>query len=40
MDLPLEQVCEALAYYDLHRDLVDMELREEASRVLARKPAP
>lgn len=40
MDLPLEQVCEALAYYDLHRDLVDMELREEASRVVARKPAP
>lgn len=30
MDLPLEQVCEVLAYYDLHRDLVDMELREEA----------
>ena len=40
MDLPLEQVREALAYYDLHRDLVDMELREEASRVVARKPAP
>ncbi len=40
MDLPLEQVREALAYYDLHRDLVDMELQEEAGRVVARKPAP
>ena len=40
MDLPLEQVREALTYYDLHRDLVDLELREEASRVSAKKPAP
>ncbi len=40
MELPLEQVREALAYYDLHRDLVDMELREQASRVAAKKPAP
>lgn len=28
-DLPLAQVEEALAYYELHRDLVDAELREE-----------
>ncbi len=28
-DLPLTQVEEALAYYDMHRDLVDNELREE-----------
>ncbi len=40
LDLPLEQVREALTYYDLHRDLVDMELREEANRVSAREPAP
>ena len=38
MGLPLEQVREALTYYDLHRDLVDLELREEAARVNARKP--
>ncbi len=29
LDLPLAQVREALAYYDVHRDLVDEELREE-----------
>jgi uncharacterized protein (DUF433 family) len=38
MDLPVAQVREALAYYDLHRDLVDLELREEANRVRERKP--
>jgi uncharacterized protein (DUF433 family) len=38
LDLPLAQVREALAYYDLHRDLVDLELQEEASRVVAREP--
>lgn len=37
MDLPVAQVREALAYYDLHRDLVDLELREEANRVRERK---
>ncbi len=37
MDLPMAQVREALAYYDLHRDLVDLELREEANRVRERK---
>lgn len=39
MDLPLAQVREALVYYDLHRDLVDLELREEVSRVRERRPA-
>ncbi|MBN1874033.1 MAG: hypothetical protein JXA33_07370 [Anaerolineae bacterium] len=33
MDLPVAQVREVLAYYELHRDLVDLELREEASRI-------
>lgn len=37
MELPLAQVREALVYYDLHRDLVDLELREEVSRVQERK---
>ncbi|MBN1874748.1 MAG: hypothetical protein JXA33_11000 [Anaerolineae bacterium] len=39
MDLPVAQVREALAYYDLHRDLVNLELREEATRVRERKSA-
>jgi len=39
LNLPLEQVYEALLYYDLHRDLVEAELREEANRVMAQKPA-
>jgi uncharacterized protein (DUF433 family) len=30
LDLPLNQVREALAYYEVHHDLVDAELREEA----------
>lgn len=37
MDLPVAQVREALIYYDLHHDLVDLELREEANRVIERK---
>ena len=40
LDLPLAQVREALAYYDLNRDLIELEMREEASRVAARVPAP
>lgn len=39
MDLPVAQVREALAYYDLHRDLVDLELREDATRVQERRSA-
>ena len=39
LNLPLEQVYEALLYYDLHRDLVEVELREEANRVVTQKPA-
>jgi len=39
LNLPLEQVHEALLYYDLHRDLVEAELREEANRVATLQPA-
>ncbi|RME51438.1 MAG: DUF433 domain-containing protein [Caldilineae bacterium] len=39
LNLPLEQVYEALLYYDLHRDLVEAELREEANRVATLQPA-
>jgi uncharacterized protein (DUF433 family) len=40
LELPLAQVREALAYYDLNRDLIELEMREEASRVTARVPTP
>lgn len=40
LELPLDQVHEALAYYDLNRDLIELEMREEASRVTARVPIP
>ncbi|HJW89029.1 MAG TPA: hypothetical protein VJ436_00160, partial [Anaerolineales bacterium] len=29
MDLPVEQVKEALAYYEIHRDLIESEQEEE-----------
>ena len=38
LDLPVEQVKEALAYYELHRDLIEAEAREEAARLAARIP--
>lgn len=36
LELPVEQVKEALAYYELHRDLVETEAREEAARLAAK----
>jgi len=43
LELPLEQVEEALVYYRLHRDLIESEAREEAARLAAKgymvKPA-
>jgi uncharacterized protein (DUF433 family) len=36
LDLPLEQVREALAYYEVERDLVDAEFREEKRRLQER----
>jgi uncharacterized protein (DUF433 family) len=32
-DLPLEQVLEAIAYYEANRELVDKELRSEKQRL-------
>jgi len=44
MDLPLEQVLEALAYYETHRDLIENEAAEEQCALLASgvdlEPAP
>jgi uncharacterized protein (DUF433 family) len=34
--LPLEQILEAIAYYEAHHDLVDAELREEGRRLRAK----
>ena len=36
MDLPLEQVLEALAYYETHRDLIENEAAEEQCALLAK----
>ena len=36
LELPIEQVQEALAYYELHRDLIEAEAREEAARLAAK----
>jgi uncharacterized protein (DUF433 family) len=36
LDLPLEQVREAMAYYEVERDLVDAEFREEKRRLQER----
>ncbi len=36
LELPLEQVREALAYYELHRDLVEAEAREQVARLAAK----
>ncbi len=33
MELPIEQVEEALAYYESHRDLIEAETREELARL-------
>jgi len=34
LELPLEQVQEALVYYQTHKTLIDLEAREEAARLL------
>ncbi len=36
LELPLEQVQEALVYYELHRDLIEAEAREQAARLAAK----
>jgi len=36
LDLPLAQIEEALAYYAIHRDLVDGELRQDKERLRAK----
>ena len=36
LKLPVEQIKEALAYYELHRDLVEAETREEIARLAAK----
>lgn len=36
LELPIEQVKEALAYYESHRDLIEAEAREEAARLAAK----
>jgi len=36
MELPVEQVEEALAYYGSHRDLIEAETREELARLAAK----
>ncbi len=36
LELPLEQVRDALAYYELHRDLIEAEAREQAARLAAK----
>jgi len=36
LELPLEQVKEALAYYELHSDLIESEAREETARLAAK----
>jgi len=36
LELPREQVKEAVAYYELHRDLLEAEAREEAARLAAK----
>jgi uncharacterized protein (DUF433 family) len=33
LELPVEQIKEALVYYELHRDLVEAEVREESARL-------
>jgi uncharacterized protein (DUF433 family) len=35
MDLPLEQVREAMAYYQIHRQLVESEIEEEKQYLLS-----
>jgi uncharacterized protein (DUF433 family) len=36
LDLPVEQIQEALAYYQTHQTLVDLEAREEAARLASK----
>lgn len=36
LDLPLEQVQEAMAYYQTHRALIELEAREEAARLASK----
>jgi len=36
MDLPLEQVMEAMAYYEIHRDLIEVEAEEDKRHLLLR----
>jgi uncharacterized protein (DUF433 family) len=36
LDLPIEQIREAVAYYQTHHTLVDLEAREEAARLAAK----
>ena len=36
LELPVEQAKEALAYYELHCDLIEAEAREEAARLAAK----
>ncbi len=36
LELPVEQVKEALAYYESHRDLIETEAREETARLAAK----
>ncbi|MEA3339436.1 MAG: hypothetical protein U9R15_05665 [Chloroflexota bacterium] len=36
MDLPLEQVMEAMAYYEIHRDLIKVEAEEDKRYLLSR----
>ncbi len=38
--LPLEQVREALAYYEIHKDLITSEMEEERRALEAAEPAP
>src|SRR5262245_1108083 len=36
LDLPVEQIREAQAYYQTHQNLVDLEAREEAARLASK----
>ena len=40
MDLPVKQVMEALAYYQIHRDLIESEMEEEKQYLLSQGVEP